>query len=91
MVSPLNATFTKKTIRGCFQTILLNQNNPKTPELTNGFFKQLDEEIGSDEFKETVFGTKKATKYTHQPIVRTPVGEGGVPNPDKHPYMKIKL
>ena len=30
-------------------------------------------------------------KYTYQPIVRIPVGEDGTANPDKHPYMKMKL
>ena len=30
-------------------------------------------------------------KYTYQPIVRTPTGEDGNPNPDNHPYMKMKL
>ncbi len=29
--------------------------------------------------------------YTYQPIVRTPTGDDGNPNPDKHPYMKMKL
>ncbi len=43
------------------------------------------------EFKETVLGGKKAMKYTYQPIVRTPTVEDGNPNPDKHPYMKMKL
>ena len=38
-----------------------------------------------------MLGNKKAMKYTYQPIVRTPVGEGGAPNTNKHPYMKIKL
>ena len=37
-----------------------------------------------------MLGTKKQT-YTYQPIVRTPVGEDGQPDPNKHPYMKIKL
>ncbi len=30
-------------------------------------------------------------KYTYHPIVRTLPGDDGNPNPDKHPYMKIKL
>ncbi len=30
-------------------------------------------------------------KHTYQPIVRTPIREDGNPNPDKHPYVKIKL
>ena len=30
-------------------------------------------------------------KYTYQPIVRTPMGDDGKPNPLKHPYMKMKL
>ena len=40
--------------------------------------------------KSNVLGTKKQN-YTYQPIVRTPVGEDGQPDPNKHPYMKIKL
>ncbi len=31
------------------------------------------------------------TEYTYQSIVRTPVGEDGNPNTDKHPYIKLKL
>ena len=30
-------------------------------------------------------------KYTYQPIVRTPTGEDGNPNPDEHPCMTMKL
>ena len=33
----------------------------------------------------------KKNKYTYQPIVRTTLGENGEPNPDKHPYIKLKL
>ena len=47
--------------------------------------------LSSDKFKETVLGGKKAMKYTYQPVVRTPVNDEGTPNPDKHPYMKMKL
>ena len=30
-------------------------------------------------------------KYTYQPIVRTTLGENGEANPEKHPYIKLKL
>ena len=33
----------------------------------------------------------KKNKYTYQPIVRTTLGENGEVNPDKHPYIKLKL
>ena len=88
---PSKCDFYKEDYQRMFLKLPLNQNNPETQELTTGFLKQLDETIGSDKFKETVLGPKKATKYTYQPIVRTPTGEDGSPNPDKHPYMKIKL
>ncbi len=68
----------------------LNQTNTDIRELTQGFLKKLDDKLGSDEFELNVLGTKKQT-YTYQPIVRTPVGEDGQPDPNKHPYMKIKL
>ena len=88
---PSKCDFYKEDYQRMFLKLPLNQNNPETQELTTGFLKQLDETIGSDKFKETVLETKKATKYTYQPIVRTPTGGDGSPNPDKHPYMKIKL
>ena len=88
---PSKCDFYKEDYQRMFLKLPLNQNNPETQELTTGFLKQLDETIGSDKFKETVLGTKKATTYTYQPIVRTHTGGDGSPNPDKHPYMKIKL
>ena len=87
---PSKCDFYKEDYQRMFLKLPLNQNNPETQELTNGFLKKL-ETIGSDKFKETVFGTKKVTKYAYQPIVRTPTGGDGSPNPDKHPYIKIKL
>ena len=88
---PSKCDFYKEDYQRMFLKLPLNQNNPETQELTTGFLKQLDETIGSDKFKETVLETKKATKYTYQPIVRTTTGGDGSPNPGKHPYMKIKL
>ena len=88
---PSKCDFYKEDHQRMFLKLPLNQNNPETKELTNGFLKQLDEKLGSDKFKETVLETKKATKCTYQPIVRTPISGDGTPNPDKHPYIKIKL
>ena len=69
----------------------LNQKNPETKSLTEDFLMKLDTKLSSDKFKETVLGGKNAMKYTYQPIVRIPVCDDGSPNPDKHPYMKMKL
>ena len=88
---PSKCDFYKEDYQRMFLKLPLNQNNPETQELTTGCLKQLDETIGSVKFKETVLETKKATKYTYQPIVRTTTGGDGSPNPGKHPYMKIKL
>ena len=74
-----------------FLKLPLNQKNTETKELTTDFLMKLDAKLSSDKFKETVLGGKKTMKYTYQPIVRTHVCEDGMPNPDKHTYMKMKL
>ncbi len=68
----------------------LNQTNTDIRELTEGFLKTSGDKLGSDEFRLNVLGTKKQI-YTYQPNVRTPVGEDGQRDPNKHPYMKIEL
>ena len=88
---PSKCDFYKEDWQRMFLKLPLNQKNTEAKELTEGFLKNLDATLGSDKFKETVLGGKKAMKYTYQPIVRTPIGEDGNPNPDKHPYMKMKL
>ena len=88
---PSKCDFYKEDWQRMFLKLPLNQKNTEAKELTEGFLKNLDTTLGSDKFKETVLGGKKAMKYTYQPIVRTPIGEDGNPNPDKHPYMKMKL
>ena len=74
-----------------FLKLPLNQKNEETKDFTTDFLMKLDAKLSSAKFKEAVLGGKKAMKYTYQPIVRTPVGEDGTPNPDKHSYIKLKL
>ena len=74
-----------------FLKLPLNQKNGETKDFTTDFHMKLDAKLSSAKFKESVLGGKKAMKYTYQPIVRTPVGEDGNPNTDKHPYIKLKL
>ncbi len=86
---PSKCDFYKEDYQRMFLKLPLNQSIPEIKDLTQGFLKQLDEKLSSDEFKENILGGKK--KYTYQPLVRTPVGENGEPNLDRHPYLKIKL
>ena len=74
-----------------FLKLPLNQKNGETKDFTTDFLMKLDAKLSSAKFKESVLGGKKGMKYTYQPIVRTPVGEDGNPNTDKHPYIKMKL
>ena len=87
---PSKCDFYKEDYQRMFLKLPLNQNIPEIKDVAQGFLKQLDEKLSSNEFKENILGGKK-TKYTYQPLVRTPVGEDGEPNSDKHPYLKIKL
>ena len=52
---------------------------------------RLDVKISSINFKDLGLGGKGRIKWNYQPIVRVPVCEEGTPNPDKHPYIKMKL
>ena len=86
---PSKCDFYKEDYQRMFLKLPINQTNTDIRELTQGFLNKLDDKLGSDEFKLNALGTKQ--KYTYQPIVRTPVGEDGQPDPNKHPYMNIKL
>ncbi len=67
----------------------LNQNVPEIRELTEGLLKKIDEKFGSDEFK-AALGVR-ATKFTYVELVRNSYGLERELNPDKHPYIKLKL
>ena len=88
---PSECDLYKEDWQRMFLKLPLNQSIPETKTMTEELLMKLDTKLSSDKFKETVFGDKKAMKYTYQPIVRTPVNDDGTPNPDKHPYVKIKL
>ena len=87
---PSKCDFYKEDYQRLFLKLPLNQKNPETKELTEQFFKKLDEKLSTEAFQDNVLGGKK-NKYTYQPIVRTTLGENGESNPDKHPYIKLKL
>lgn len=65
--------------------------------------KEMDKILSSDELKETLFGPKKAKKYTYQPIIREgqdkledsdsdeETNKNKKPAAPRPPYMKIKL
>jgi len=87
---PSKCEFYKEDYQRLFLKLPLNQKNRETKELTDEFFKKIDEKLNSKEFKENVLGNKK-NKYTYQPIVRSTLDDDGKPNPNKHPYIKLKL
>ncbi len=74
-----------------FLRLPLNQKNKETEDFTTDFLMKLDAMLSTTKVKESVLGGKKTMKYTYQPVVRTPVGEDGNTNTDKHPYLKLKL
>ena len=88
---PSRCDFYREDWQRMFLKLPLNQKTPETKALVDEFLTPLDTMLGGDKFKESVLGGKKAMKYTYQPIVRIPVSEDGTANPDKHPYMKMKL
>ena len=88
---PSKCDFYREDWQRMFLKLPLNQKNPEVKILVDEFLKPFDAMLGGDKFKESVLGGKKAMKYTYQPIVRIPVSEDGTANPDKHPYMKMKL
>jgi hypothetical protein len=79
-----------------FVKLPLDQSIPEIKQLSDILY-QIDEKIGSDEFKRKMFGAK-ASKYQYQPIVRFPLEEDEDTKKDakkdygpKHPYMKLKI
>ena len=87
---PSKCDFYKEDYQRLFKKLPLNTKINEIRELAEGLFKKLNDKLSSKEFKENVLGGKKV-KYTYQPIVRSPVSEDGNPDPNKHPFMKIKL
>ncbi len=85
-----SAVFYKGEYQRWFLELPRNKTNTNKRELAEGFLEKLDDRLGSDPFNSKRLGTKKQN-YTYQPPVRTPVCEDGQPDPEKHPYMKIKL
>ena len=88
---PSKCDFYKEDWQRMFLKLPLDQKNQEAKELTTDFLMKLDTKLSSDKFKQEVLGVKKSSKYTYQPIVRTPMGDDGQPNTLKHPYMKMKL
>lgn len=80
-----------------FVKLPLDQSIPEVKQFSE-LLKSIDEKLGSNEFKEKMFGSK-ATKYTYQPIYRTPLEEDDDTKKDpnkkdygpKLPYMKLKI
>lgn len=80
-----------------FVKIPLDQSNSEIKQFSN-MLKEIDAKLGSDEFKEKMFGAK-ASKYEYQPIFREPQEEDDSVKKDpskkdygpKHPYMKLKV
>ncbi len=80
-----------------FVKIPLDQSIPEVKQFSE-LLQAIDEKLGSDEFKEKMFGTK-ASKYEYQPIYRLPQeeDEDAKKDPNKkdygprHPYMKLKI
>ncbi len=80
-----------------FVKIPLDQSIPEVKQFSE-LLQAIDEKIGSDEFKEKMFGSK-ASKYEYQPIYRLPQeeDEDAKKDPNKkdygprHPYMKLKI
>lgn len=79
-----------------FVKIPLDQSISEIKQLSD-MLRQIDEKIGSDEFKEKMFGAK-ASKYEYQPIFRLPQEEDEDTKKEakkdygpKHPYMKLKI
>lgn len=80
-----------------FVKIPLDQSIPEVKQFSE-LLQSIDEKLGSDEFKEKMFGAK-ASKYEYQPIYRLPQeeDEDAKKDPNKkdygprHPYMKLKI
>ncbi len=79
-----------------FVKVPLDQSIPEVKQLSDTL-REMDEKLGSDEFKEKMFGAK-ASKYEYQPIFRMPQEEDEDTKKEakkdygpKHPYMKLKI
>jgi hypothetical protein len=79
-----------------FVKIPLDQSIPEIKQLSD-LLREMDDKIGSDKFKEKMFGSK-ASKYQYQPIFRLPQEEDEDTKKEakkdygpKHPYMKLKI
>jgi len=79
-----------------FVKLPLDQSVPEIKQLSD-MLRQIDEKIGSEEFRLKMFG-QKASKYEYQPIFRLPQEEDQYTKNDtkknygpKHPYMKLKI
>lgn len=80
-----------------FVKIPLDQSIPEVKQFSE-LLQSIDEKLGSDEFKEKMFGAK-ASKYEYQPIYRLPQEEDEDAKKDpnkkdygpKLPYMKLKI
>jgi hypothetical protein len=86
--------YTDDSQRG-FVKVPLDQSIPEIKKFSE-LLQQIDENTGSDAFKEKMFGAK-ASKYQLQPIFRLPQEDDGPKDPTKkdygprHPYMKLKI
>ena len=80
-----------------FVKIPLDQSIPEVKQFSE-LLQSIDEKLGSDKFKESMFGAK-ASKYTYQPLFRLPLEEDEDSKKDpnkkdygpKLPYMKLKI
>ena len=80
-----------------FVKIPLDQSIPEVKQFSE-LLQAIDEKMGSDQFKEKMFGSK-ASKYQYQPIFRTPLEEDEDVKKDptkkdygpRQPYMKLKI
>ena len=86
---PSKGEYYKDDFQRMFLKLPLNQNIPEVKELTEGFLSKIDKKFSAQKARDQLFGKK--TKHTYQPLIRISHNEDGKPNPDKHPYLKIKL
>jgi hypothetical protein len=94
---PKISEFIKDDYQRLFLKIPLDQSVPEI-KIFSDLLKSLDDKLGSQEYKEKLFGTK-ASKYEYQPIFRMPQEEDEdekAKNKKKdygprQPYMKLKI
>ncbi len=63
---PSKCDFYTEDHQRLFLKLPLNQKNPETKELTEGFFKKLDDKLNTDEFRENVLGGNKTNTHTNR-------------------------